>query len=275
MGSIRRPDIPESVKRLVRYRCGFGCVICGSPLVDYDHIDGWAETGEHEPRRITLLCPSHHAEKTRGLLDKKAVEASNASPANIRTGRTSPFRIRPELGPVELYVGSNVMLTTLRAGGPPVSALMVDGESLLQMRADGDALLVSARVSDPAGNDLLIVSDNSIEFAATGACDARVQGRCFSVSRGPGGTALELEFTPPSSVRIVRARLWHHGVRVEITRAGEFTINYVAQILFSGCTFQNIDAAVLVGSAPRPMSAAIAFPTPPRMAWGARGVIEA
>ncbi len=39
-----RPKIPLPIQREVRQRCGFGCVICGLPLYDYDHIIGWAET---------------------------------------------------------------------------------------------------------------------------------------------------------------------------------------------------------------------------------------
>jgi hypothetical protein len=33
-----RPPIPLPVKRLVRQQCAFGCVLCGLPLYEYDHI---------------------------------------------------------------------------------------------------------------------------------------------------------------------------------------------------------------------------------------------
>lgn len=32
-------DIPASVKRAVRQRDGFGCVICGLGIYTYEHID--------------------------------------------------------------------------------------------------------------------------------------------------------------------------------------------------------------------------------------------
>ena len=64
-------DIPNLVKRQVRQSCGFGCVICGASIIDYEHVDPiFAEAKEHDPEKITLLCPQHHAKVTRGFLSK-------------------------------------------------------------------------------------------------------------------------------------------------------------------------------------------------------------
>lgn len=32
-------DIPEAVKRQVRQRDGFGCIICGSAIIEYEHFE--------------------------------------------------------------------------------------------------------------------------------------------------------------------------------------------------------------------------------------------
>jgi trigger factor len=86
-----RPPIPASTKRIVRQRCGFGCVFCGLPLYEYDHMGGYSPAVGHDPDEITLLCPDHHSQKTRGLLTEADVRRANASPVNIREGRTAPF----------------------------------------------------------------------------------------------------------------------------------------------------------------------------------------
>src|SRR5439155_1627187 len=49
-------DIPEPIKRQIRQRCGFGCVLCGLPLFEYEHLKGWANVQRHMPEEITLLC---------------------------------------------------------------------------------------------------------------------------------------------------------------------------------------------------------------------------
>lgn len=35
-------NIPLPIQREVRQRCGFGCVICGMPLYEYEHMEEWA-----------------------------------------------------------------------------------------------------------------------------------------------------------------------------------------------------------------------------------------
>ncbi len=69
-------NIPLPIQREVRQRCGFGCVICGFPLYEYDHLKGWPNVQEHIASDITLLCDKHHREATSGLLPReKVIEA--------------------------------------------------------------------------------------------------------------------------------------------------------------------------------------------------------
>jgi hypothetical protein len=56
-------NIPFPIKRKIRQRCGFGCVICGLPLYEYEHLLGFAKVKRHVEKEITLLCDQHHREK--------------------------------------------------------------------------------------------------------------------------------------------------------------------------------------------------------------------
>ena len=61
-------DIPNDVKRKVRQRDGFGCVICGSAFYTYEHFDPeFVEAENHDPHGICLLCGTCHRRKTSGL----------------------------------------------------------------------------------------------------------------------------------------------------------------------------------------------------------------
>jgi 5-methylcytosine-specific restriction endonuclease McrA len=75
-----RPDIPDGIKREVRQRCGFGCVLCGFPIYEYEHIIDYSIVREHVAANLTLLCPNHHAQKTRKLISRQVVETANANP---------------------------------------------------------------------------------------------------------------------------------------------------------------------------------------------------
>src|SRR5688572_25130200 len=87
-----RPPIPAKIKRKVRQRCGFGCVVCGNPFCDYDHMEEWAILQRHRASEITLLCKQHHGEKTNGLLPLEQVLEANRDPHNRRKGVSSPLK---------------------------------------------------------------------------------------------------------------------------------------------------------------------------------------
>lgn len=86
-------QIPASIKREVRKRCGFGCVICGFPIYDYEHMEEWSKFKRLVAEEITLLCSLHHREKTVGLLPRYIVKEANKQPYNLRTGVTKPYSL--------------------------------------------------------------------------------------------------------------------------------------------------------------------------------------
>lgn len=87
-----RPDIPEPLKRQVRQRCGFGCVICGVPVYHYDHLEEYSRVRVHEPDNLVLLCPNHHQDKTSHRLPKALLTKAAANPRNLSHPRTSAYR---------------------------------------------------------------------------------------------------------------------------------------------------------------------------------------
>ena len=50
--------IPEPIKRQIRQDSGFGCVICGLGIIQYEHVDPEFHLAKiHDPSKMTLLCP--------------------------------------------------------------------------------------------------------------------------------------------------------------------------------------------------------------------------
>src|SRR5258705_9230975 len=80
-------DIPEPVKLQVRQRCGFGCVVCGNPFIQYEHFDPeYKDAKDHLAEGITLLCGSCHDQTTKGLMSKEMVAYCNLNPYAISKG---------------------------------------------------------------------------------------------------------------------------------------------------------------------------------------------
>ena len=80
-------EIPSAIKREVRQRDGFGCVVCGSAIIQYEHFDPeFSEALEHTAAGITLLCGRCHDKKTRGLLSLETVKRAVRNPRCKQSG---------------------------------------------------------------------------------------------------------------------------------------------------------------------------------------------
>jgi len=87
-------NIPSDVKREVRQNCGFGCVICGLFLYQYDHVDpSWTESKIHDPNAMCLLCPNHHTRKTEKSisLDDIKLACKNPKAKEVSYSRDNEF----------------------------------------------------------------------------------------------------------------------------------------------------------------------------------------
>jgi hypothetical protein len=99
--------MPLPIQREVRQRCGFGCVVCGLPLYEYDHLLGWANVQRHLAEEITLLCDQHHREKGAGLLPNEVIIEANRRPHNLKTGVSKPYDLHYSGSECEIVMGGN------------------------------------------------------------------------------------------------------------------------------------------------------------------------
>lgn len=79
--------IPSRIKFIVRQKYGFGCIICGTGIIEYEHIDPeYKDAKKHDPDCITILCPTCHAKKTRGFLSTESVKRAMTKPKSLENG---------------------------------------------------------------------------------------------------------------------------------------------------------------------------------------------
>src|SRR5690606_23481389 len=101
-------NIPLDVKRKVRQRCGFGCVICGFPLYEYDHMKQWSEVKEHIADDITLLCDTHHKMVTNKMISREQISQYNFDPFTLRQGRSSTLPLYYEGKNCSISMGTSI-----------------------------------------------------------------------------------------------------------------------------------------------------------------------
>lgn len=148
-------NIPRHVKRTVRQRCGFGCVICGNAIYDYEHFDPeFKDCKEHSENGITLLCLRHHGKKGRDFLAQKIVVAANANPKAKQKGFWENFDFGDQYP--KLLLGSNELFNCQ-------NIILIDGESILRIdppEEAGSPFRLSGRFYDAENNEIFEIIDN-------------------------------------------------------------------------------------------------------------------
>lgn len=85
-------NIPEDIKQEIRKKYGFGCIICGLGIYEYEHIDPeFKDAREHDPTKITLLCSQCHSKKTRKFINKETIIEKMKAPINLTSGFVNEF----------------------------------------------------------------------------------------------------------------------------------------------------------------------------------------
>lgn len=199
-------DIPEDVKRVVRRRCGFGCVVCGSGIYHYDHLDPpFEDAVRHDPAGIILLCGGCHDKKTRGFLSATTVRERSLQPPTFKTGYTREFfdigadRPRILLGGT-IFEGMDTILR-------------VKGQAIMQLKPpeeEGAPHRLSGIFCDSSGNEIFRIVDNEWQ-GSLAAWDIEASGGTLTIRVAPKKIALRLIVNPPDEVRVDRINMHYQG----------------------------------------------------------------
>ncbi|MCZ2526012.1 HNH endonuclease [Streptomyces sp. NPDC059506] len=213
-----RSPIPEGTKRVVRRRCGFGCVLCGAPIYQYDHMHDWALGGADDAENLTLLCASHHEEKTKKLIPLEKVRRANKDPFN-RSRESSPAHILHYFGDsFEVILGSLRFTQKLDAEGA-CKLVSINSETLLKLRLEEGNLLITLKLYDVRGEPLVTIIDNELTYKMA-SWDVEFIGRALTIREGKKKIQARLAFGPPRLLNLQRGLFVHRGLRVEVTPDG-------------------------------------------------------
>lgn len=207
-----RPPIPEDIKREVRKRCGFGCIICGIPIIHYDHMIEYSENPDHKADNITLLCPTHHQQKTSGRISTEMIKSFDKSPINHKKEKSSPS--------LEYFIGNTFTCfigpTTFRLIKSKIATILrVGGEDIISVDINDGVPLFNLKVYGSNGQAVLLIEKNEIVFSVH-SYDITFTGKTLKIWRGPRKIIIHIEFCPPNIVKILKANLYGPNTQVEI-----------------------------------------------------------
>ncbi|MCX5014773.1 hypothetical protein OG765_27840 [Streptomyces sp. NBC_00555] len=225
-----RPKISEKMKRDIRQRCGFGCVICGLPLYEYEHMLEWSKSKRHVADEITLLCNLHHAEKARGFLSTADVRRANENPANLRSGISSPYNLHFSGETCRISMGGNEALHEFRHS-PVANALVISGSPVVKFEQVDGHLLLSLRIYGRSGARILEIEKNELVYSVD-SWDVELVGTTLTIRGGLRNLLAEIKFLPPQGVVVSRGVFAYagHVIRVE----PDYLLNETSNIRLSG-----------------------------------------
>lgn len=237
-------NIPLPIQREVRQRCGFGCVICGLPLYEYEHMEEWAIVQRHIADEITLLCDQHHREKTAGLLPKQAVKQANSNPYNLQDGVKKPYLFHFAGDEAVIELGSNIFTCKDAGYGTAFAPIVVDNVPLLGFVIADGHLLFNLVAFDEMNHKILHIKNNQLIYS-TMPWDIQLVGTTLTIREAHRKILIEINFSPPNKVTINRGRFLLNGVETLISPKRLMITNNAT--IFSGNTVMNSSAGLLLG----------------------------
>lgn len=249
-------NIPLPIQREVRQRCGFGCIICGLPLWEYHHINGWTNVQEHKADEITLLCDQHHREATSCLLTREQILQANSTPYNLKAGQSSALALSYEGDSCEVHIGNNLFTTIYHGQHTESIPLMVDGIPLIGFVLEDGHLLMNTILFDCFNNIVLRIVNNQL-FYSISPWDIDFIGRTLIIREKPRHFLTRMTFEPPNKVTIDKGRFLCNGV--EILVESDYILVTNNSTLIQGCSAFNCHGGLIIGSTPIPMGGFMRF----------------
>lgn len=212
----KRPAISEEIKRNVRKRCGFGCVICGNPVVDYDHIEEYHIVKEHKEENITLLCTQHHREKTAGRLPKDFVIKANNNPYNLKETETGQNKLYYYGNEATIIIGSMNFYTKDFGNGSILIPLIIYKKIPIHFILKDNELLLNVKLRDKNDDIILLIENNELKVSI-GIWDFEYFGTTLLLREKKRNILIEVEFIAPDKINFKRGKIFCKGEFFELS----------------------------------------------------------
>lgn len=213
--------IPESIKTGVRQACGFGCVICGNAIYQYDHTDPeFHNATQHTVAGISLLCGTHHDQKTRGFLAPSVVINARKNPFCIKNGSAGTFKFHAG-SQISLKIASLTYTNTK-------NVLRIHGQDLITIKEDpaGGPPLLSAKFFNKHSQSIGEIVDNEW-IGSQNSFDIKTVGGRIKIVDRDKNTILCLRLVSATEVEIEDIDLSFEGTRVFLSPYGLVIVNSV------------------------------------------------
>ncbi len=201
-------NISPRVRREIRKRCGFGCVVCGCALFEYHHFDPeYAFAKQHDPNRITLLCRGCHWKAGQKITSLDTVRIANRNPKCKQLGYAKDVLDLKHPSPYMRIGGVDVRCDTI---------VRFDDTSIVGFSPPedpGGPLRLNAVLTDDAQKVVLRIVDNEWRVGSD-QFDVEVTGRSLTIRDRPRKIVLQLSLAAEQGLWIERLDMAYCGFKI-------------------------------------------------------------
>ena len=237
-------DIPAGIAREIRRQCGFGCIVCGNALYDYEHLDPeFKNAKEHDPTKIFLVCPNHHREK-----------GSFISVETLKKAAASPFCKKAGFSHLDLDIGHlTIEVGPFTSKDCPV-VLDVKGEKVIWFEPpeeQGGPPRFNATFYDEKGHKIFWIENNRWHGSVSNFDIVMETGQsgAITIRRKLGEIIFDAEMHSPHTLKITTLECFYKDVKIKTARkgdVGDFEINENKILIHSNIYIEKCAAAVAV-----------------------------
>ncbi len=207
--------IPGPIAREIRQRCGFGCVVCGSSIYEYEHVDPeFKDAKKHDAACITLLCGSCHSNVTKGIWSKEKIKEHDKKPFCRKQGFSNA------------WFDYGIEVPTILVGGAtiyqPDCVLRIFGQTLLELKGaeePGAPIQISGVFFDKEGNLIFSIENNCWQGEIEN-WDIETVGSRITIRRRLRDIALVIRTEPRKALVVEYLDMFYEGVRVFANEQG-------------------------------------------------------
>lgn len=213
--------IPSEIRRALRKEAGYGCVICGEIVIQYEHIQPeFKDAFEHDPNKMTILCSQCHYKVTQGLIAKESVWQAKKNPRIKNIGAAKSELFLRNVKALKVRIGDTVFINAK-------SIIEIDDKVILQILPPESIeapFRINASFFDSNNEFVAAIINNELNVFCT-VLDFENNKNRFSIWNRSGEKLLELRVLPPNTISIDVINLRYNSVSVEGNNSRGFLVD--------------------------------------------------
>ena len=225
--------IPLPIQNQLKRDSGYGCSICGCPLLEYIQINPSGKTSEFLPENMVAICPNHNQEFCKYEISRTQLFDFKTKPHN-KINANDAFAINS--AELIVNIGKTKFINTYRI-------LSVDDFDLVAIRKENNLYLVlDINFFDAQNNLIGVVSENSWSTDKRESWSIDYEPRHLGIHNETKRISFEAKIEYDEI--LVTADMYYNGVSVNVSKEQILLGDIEQGIELKGTTLKNYDAGV-------------------------------